>query len=621
MTTAKKKKTAPSSVSIIDTLLEKSAPDGVTIEYLDLAETYLHPLNPRQRVPEGDAALMAASIEATGLLQNLIGYRDPDRDGVGIVGGGRRWRGLILLADAGNWTAKIPVAIQKTAEDAISAAATENEAHMPLSPAQEIRLYAHLTHRKGATPGDIARAHGVTERHVSQRLRLARLPEPVIAALEARLITIDVARAFTLSDDEAAILDLLEQVKGRDVREWSIRQTFAKGAVKSDDNRARYVGEDAYIAAGGSITRDLFSDADIWHDPDLLTSLAAGKLATVAAQIKADEGWMEVRSNLERHGPDYRETEKLYALHPEPVDLPDADMAELEQLQDTDDLSPEDDARLIELEARARGDYTDDDRADGIIFIFPGRDGALKRTNAYRTKAPKAPSSSGATASEPDTASISQALRDDLHRIQTGAFQAAMMDPDNLDLAMALLAYEIGIYPYNRISSVQFGEPINMPSVTTGLTLPDTVTEIRVDQPDKPDADALKAMTMGDNGHVMVMLQHAIARSLAARPDSYGRAVMAEAGIDIRAHWTPTAENFFARCKAAYLDAVFVDLFPDDARECNAFYDLNKIEKAVELDQLFKLTPAAIEDYRLTDADRARIAAWLPEEIRLEAGA
>jgi ParB family chromosome partitioning protein len=594
------------------------------IQYLDLADTYLHPLNPRQQVPEGDAELMAASIGATGLLQNLIGYRDPDRDGVGIVGGGRRWRGLMLLAEAGDWTAKIPVAIQKTAQDAISAAATENEAHLPLSPAQEIRLYAHLTNREGATPRDIARAHGVTERHVSQRLRLACLPEPVIAALEAQLITIDIARAFTLSDDETKILYLLDQVAGTNVNAWSIRNAFAKNTVKSDDNCARYIGEDAYIAAGGTITRDLFSDEDIWHDPKLLNTLAQIELTTDAIQIKAEEGWMEVRTALESRGPDYREAEKLRAIFPTPVDLPEADAAELEELCENNNRSPEEHARMVELEARARGDYSDSDRAIGIIFIWPGRDGKLKRSYAYTAKAQKAPAttSGSATASEPDTASISQALRDDLHRIQTGAFQAAMMDPANRDLAMALLAYEARFYSFNRISSVQFGEPPNTPTIIMGLDLPDTVTETRIDTSDKPNGDELTALLAGDSRiDFLRVLQHSIARSITARPDAYGRAVMAKAGIDVRKHWTPTAENFFARCKPAYLNAVFAELLPDNSDAGRtAFAILKKAEKAAVLDRLFKLDASVIEK-DLTDADQARIKAWLPEDIRPEAGA
>lgn len=595
------------------------------LEHLPLSALYLHPLNPRQTVPEGDPEVMADSIAVTGLLQNLIGYRDPDGapGSVGIVGGGRRLRGLQLLADRGDWTDPVAVLVKEDTHAALTAAAAENEGHAALTPAQEIRLYARLA-GNALSPGAIARAHGVSIRRVQQRLRLAELPEAVIAALEAREITADAAHKFTLCDDPARVLDVLDRIRGRDVSPLALERALNEGGVRSDDHRAAYLGEDAYLAGGGTITRDLFAATDIWADTALLDRLFRDRLTADAEAIKADEGWSEVRPAWDSWGPGHAATEGLTQVFPELVDLPEADAAELERLaeEEVSTLSPADRARLAELEARARGDYTDDTFATCIIFVWVDRAGTLQRTNAYLPRAAAAKAAREAraadSAAEPEAPGISQALRDDLHRIATGALQAALLDRDHLDLALALMTYEADLYPFHRVTGVQIHEPPNMPTDTSGLTLPDAITEMRVANADRPDADALAALLDGRADDFLRQLQALVARSATARFDPYGRAVMDMAGVDIRAHWTPGAANFFGRCKPAYLKAVFAEVVhaaPPETTE--AFAAQKKAQMAETLEKLF----AGDEDtMAIWCADgpvtRAKLATWLPEEIR-----
>jgi ParB family chromosome partitioning protein len=53
-----------------------------------------------------------------------------------------------------------------------------------------------------------------------------------------------------------------------------------------------YVGEEAYTAAGGTLTADLFSDKDsTFADAALVKSLLAGKLTVLAARVKQEQGW------------------------------------------------------------------------------------------------------------------------------------------------------------------------------------------------------------------------------------------------------------------------------------------------------------------------------------------
>ena len=67
--------------------------------------------------------------------------------------------------------------------------------------------------------------------------------------------------------------------------------------MSTDDKRARFIGTDAYLAAGGAIERDLFSEEDEGYllDVALVERLVAEKLAAEAAQLRA-EGWAWVEA-------------------------------------------------------------------------------------------------------------------------------------------------------------------------------------------------------------------------------------------------------------------------------------------------------------------------------------
>jgi ParB family chromosome partitioning protein len=76
---------------------------------------------------------------------------------------------------------------------------------------------------------------------------------------------------------------------------------MTQATASASDRRARFVGEDAYVAAGGRIERDLFSDeADArWLDVALLERLASEKLEALAGETAAEQGLSFVRPSLD----------------------------------------------------------------------------------------------------------------------------------------------------------------------------------------------------------------------------------------------------------------------------------------------------------------------------------
>ncbi|TNB89472.1 hypothetical protein FHD68_17220 [Paracoccus marcusii] len=100
----------------------------------------------------------------------------------------------------------------------------------------------------GADVSTIARSFGKTEAHVYRRLALAALPAAVLDALKTGHISYGMAKAFTVSQDEALTLQFLAEVMGRDVSEYRIKQALQPEAISGSDRRALFVGLDAYTA-------------------------------------------------------------------------------------------------------------------------------------------------------------------------------------------------------------------------------------------------------------------------------------------------------------------------------------------------------------------------------------
>jgi len=573
----------------------------------------IHPLNPRQDVPAEDIAELAASIEVNGLLQNLCGYLEPRARNPGIVAGGRRLRALQLLVKQGKWTDDVPVLTTRDRDQAIEWAGAENEAREPLHPAEEIRHYRDL-HAAGHSYPQIARAYAVTEGHVARRMKLAHLPDPVIAALKDHEITLDVAQAFTISTDEAAILSVLDRTRARDIRPQAVREALTPGAVTADERRAIYVGVQTYEDAGGAITPDLFTGATVLHDTDLLERLFRDKLEAERAMIATEEGWQDVHAVQDTYIP-YGTTDKLTAICPEPVELPEADGAELQRLEELpgSEFTDEIRSRIRELRARKRGDYSDDQRTEAQIWIYVNRQGVLCRDEAYTTKA-RAQKDASTKGAAPEPKGLSQVLVEDLRAVRTLALQIALETQPDLILGLAAYQIDRQMRAWHRPAEVTLGAPRNIPSVEEAVTAPDWATEIEVEGGQEPDAQGFQDFLA--ESRTIPILSRAIARATSAQGTDFTRALMQTSGADIRAVWRPTLANFFGRCPVSYLDAVQEMIFADGAPDIFApWTGLKKKEKAALLSTLFDTTPETIKAYGLSDDLVARLNTWIPEEI------
>ncbi|MCC7099652.1 MAG: ParB N-terminal domain-containing protein, partial [Rubrivivax sp.] len=292
----------------LEAVIAASPRSFVPFNKLVLSPTYqARPENPAAPLPLTE---LAASIEAAGLLHNLIVVRGA-RGVHEVCAGGRRLRAMALLVEQGRWAENQPVPVLVVpAEQALMASLIENVEREALNPADEFAAFARLIDG-GRSVEDVAAAFGVTPQVVKRRLKLAAVSPALLTLFREGGIGLDCLMVLASIDDPARQEQLWQQLP-----EWNrgadqLRRLLTRGEVESDrDGVAIFVTVAAYEAAGGPLRRDLFSDDGkaYLQDAALLERLALDKLQPPAREVAA-EGWkwVDVRAryvyeDYQRHG-------------------------------------------------------------------------------------------------------------------------------------------------------------------------------------------------------------------------------------------------------------------------------------------------------------------------------
>lgn len=289
---------------------------------------------------------MADSIQAMGILQNLIGAELPDGT-IGIVGGEGRRRGTGILVQRGVLDADTPFIPVKVlpVEMAVAASMIENGRRKSMHPAEQIIGFRTLE-QEGKTASQIGALLGYHPRHVQRCLKLANLAPSLLDSLARDEMTLEQCEALTLADTH----ERQEQVWKEAVALYRSPNAHTLRNMVTDDKMAIshpmfvFVGEDAYTGAGGHLTADLFSDKDsTFADAALVKSLLAGRLTVLAARLKQEQGWgwAEFRMTELSHSGEDREQYRFA--------MPEAVLTEEEQ------------KRVSELEAKMEATETYDD--------------------------------------------------------------------------------------------------------------------------------------------------------------------------------------------------------------------------------------------------------------------
>ncbi len=275
------------------------------VAHIELGRLVRAPENVRHAGDEGDIFELVADIRGHGLLQSLIGYVDlTDALGTGkgpfvyIVGGGRRLKALQILRDDDGAIGNdylVPVQLRPR-DEAIELSLAENLARRDMNPVDQFRGFRMLIDAGAGkvTAADIARRLGYTDDFVRQRLRLAGLHEEVLKALEDGAITLDAAYAYATTQDlgvQAKVFRAQQKVTWKPHDPDTIKREVRGETFHARSPIVRFVGLEAYEAAGGTYEDDLFASmgaATHGSDPAEKRLVDVGLIQQLA-RAKADE--------------------------------------------------------------------------------------------------------------------------------------------------------------------------------------------------------------------------------------------------------------------------------------------------------------------------------------------
>jgi ParB family chromosome partitioning protein len=546
---------------------------------IKLSQLRLSPLNQRKVKPSAIDA-MADDIAAHGLLQNLIAYEE---DGLFYVfAGGRRYRGLKELAKRKRIKNSdvFPVEV-RAKEEAIELSLIENEQREDMHPADRIRSYGALRDA-GMSAEDIAARSGLAVSFVYKMLRLSALAPSLIDLIAKDQLTLDAARALTLTDDHSQQVKVCKAANGQ---AHAIRRMLTTEKIATTSGAFLFIGNEAYEAKGGTITPDLFSQGDAGYadQPELVQELAEEKLDAIADEYRAI-GWHEVRASLDRPYDLYMKG-SMYPATREPTEAEAERLAAIEleieaiaekEGEDSDRIEPLVDERdTINEGLRA---FNAEQVAVGGVALWVSHDGSLGKS-IYRAKAePKPKAGSG----EPQPL-YSNSLFADLSRIKTQIVQEAVAaDPAlALDIVLDSLAGQLlhGAHHYQMALEVQ--------AKTVATDVPDElmatsdvrpVEEVMATRfasiPAEGRFEAIRAMSNDDK---MALLAGLVAMTVDGTVFSGGspgrrhhhfEQIARASGVDIAARWSAPIALFDKMRRAAMIDLLREECGAPSAENC-----------------------------------------------------
>ena len=526
----------------------------------------ISPLNARKTPPRAtEQAELAASIVAHGLLENLI-VCPTDTDRYDVLAGGRRLTVMQNLVSEGKLKPDHPVACLVHDGDPQEVSLAENVVRLSMHALDQFEAFATLADQ-GLSAAEISARFGCTDTLVRQRLRLGRIAPEIREAYRADDINLDTLTAFAVTEDHGQQLAVWEQVKDGYIHAHQVRRLLTDEKIAANSKFVRFIGQDAYDAAGGTSTRDLFSEAEgaiYLDDRALVMRLAQEKLSAAAEALQAKEGWKWVQAMPEVP---WEVIHKCRNVYPERIDPTPEQEAELNRLRDR--LEAYD-------EAMASGEDTpeDEDKITGLEEEYD----ALE--NSLRVYAPEDISRSGCMITINHDGSLNvrrglvlpedQVTEADSPTEKPGTYSARLLEDlghTRLEIAQKHLAqdvdcaYDVMLFTLAR-AVLKTGSACDRPldvcltttlphnwseeSDTHGAELPPEIDMGWLELAPAAGFAALSALPIADKQRLFAYCTALTLRGRLADDDLH-EAIGCRLGIDMAAHWRPTANNFFKR--------------------------------------------------------------------------
>ncbi|WOB09716.1 MULTISPECIES: ParB/RepB/Spo0J family partition protein [Burkholderiales] len=575
---------------------------------------------------------LAASVTRVGLLQNLTAIASPDGEHFEVVAGKRRLAALKLLAKRRKIGRDHPVPCLLVPDaSARTVSLTENVHRESMSPVDELFAWKALA-AEGRAIEDIAADFGVTPLVVRRRLKLANVSPRLLADYQQGEVSLEQLMALAIIDDHAAQEAAFYEAPHWQREPESLRDHLTMEEIDAGrDAVARFVGVEAYEAAGGGIRRDLFADERngvFLTDAALLDTLARERLESVADAVRAEGwGWVEAvpratsaelhqfqRARPTRREPGKAEAKRLAKLEAEQARIQD-------RLDDEDADLSDDGVQALHEELDRLGDELDGIE-QGLLVYAPGvvplagavvsidhagavvvHRGLLREEQAkalreqVRQDAGRdAGGTEGQADAEPAGPGISEKLARRLSAHRTVALQAEVARHPRVALValVHLLAHRVILDGYGGSSINVSASPqdrlshmapdIDESPAAQGL---ERVREAWVARlPSDPEALFAELLAMQQE-ELLSLLALCVGRTVAAfasKETEVPAVALARAvGLDMHDWWTPTAGGYFDHVsKAKALEAVRVFALG----EVHRLAKLKKAQIAAEAERL-----------------------------------
>ncbi|WP_234831987.1 ParB/RepB/Spo0J family partition protein [Sphingobium yanoikuyae] len=450
-----------------------------------------------------------------------------------------------------------------------------------MHPADSIRAFAALRDT-GMDAEEIAARFGQAVSFVYKMLRLSALAPALIDLIAKDQLSLEAARALTLTDDHDFQIKVCKAANGH---AHTIRRMLTTEKLETTSGLFLFVGREAYEAKGGTITVDLFSQGDegFADTPALVEELAEEKLEAIAAEYRSI-GWYEVCAGIV-HPNDLYMKGSMYPATREPTEAEAQRLAvlaaEIEAIADDEGEDSERIEPLVdEQDAIMEGQrvFTPEQIAVGGVALWISRDGTLGKS-IYRAKAEPKPKNSH----DGPAPLYSNALFADLSRIKTRIVQEAVAaDPAlALDIILNSLAGQLlhGAHSYQMAVEVQAKMvPTDVADELMATSNVQAVEEVMATRfaaiPEQGRFDAIRAMSGDDK---MALLAGLVAMTVNGTVFSGGspgqrhhqfEQIARASGVDIAARWKAPIALFDKMRRAALIDVLREEVGPPSAENC-----------------------------------------------------
>ncbi|WP_329518967.1 ParB/RepB/Spo0J family partition protein [Spirillospora sp. NBC_01491] len=216
-----------------------------------------NPRQPRDYFEDGPLEELADSIRIVGLLQPIVVRAIvSDEFEYEIIMGERRWRASQLAE-----LSTIPAIVRDTDDnDMLRDALMENLHRQQLNPLEEAAAYQQLLEDFGATHEQLATRIGRSRPHITNTLRLLKLPSAVQTRVAAGVLSAGHARALLSLDSVEAQEHLAKRIVAEGLSVHAVEEIIAMREVEEGPAAPRQGRAKKSVAPALSQLADRLSD-------------------------------------------------------------------------------------------------------------------------------------------------------------------------------------------------------------------------------------------------------------------------------------------------------------------------------------------------------------------------